>query len=202
MKTWVTADWHLGETRFELMHRPFDDPTSHVAALRRNHNKLVAPEDDVYVLGDVFYKEADAEKWQNWLPLFNGRKVLVRGNHDRHLPDSFFEPHFFQIVQEGDGIEAIVDDIPVYMTHYPTCGRKDRFNLVGHIHSIWKVQLNMYNVGVDVHHFNPVDLATIPRVCNAISGFYDLDAWVAYDEINQSHWADRGKKTRYFTKVC
>jgi len=37
----------------------------------------------------------------------------------------------------------------VYIDHYPTNGKSDIFNVVGHIHGTWKVQRNMVNVGVD-----------------------------------------------------
>ena len=55
MKTWITADWHLGESRFELMGRPFEAQLHMVNHLTIEHNKLVDPEDEVIVVGDVCY---------------------------------------------------------------------------------------------------------------------------------------------------
>jgi hypothetical protein len=92
-----------------------------------------------------------------------------------------------------------IAEIPCYFTHYPTTGREDRFNIVGHIHATWKYQLNSLNVGVDVHHFRPVEASTIPFHKTAIEKFYDQDVWVAYNPINANYRNVRGKPGSYFT---
>jgi calcineurin-like phosphoesterase family protein len=112
--------------------------------------------------------------------------------------DEQLSPYFHTIVPEGQGIEMDIGGIPCYITHYPTETKIDRFNLVGHIHGAWKYQLNMLNIGVDVHHFHPVNLDTIPFHYKAVCEFYDNDVWVAYDPINASHRTARGKKNSYF----
>ena len=91
-----------------------------------------------------------------------------------------------------------VEGIECYATHYPTRGKWNEFNLVGHIHSAWKYQLNMFNIGVDANHFYPVDLETVPFHISAISGFYDQDVWVAYNEINKFYENKRGKSGSRF----
>jgi hypothetical protein len=37
-------------------------------------------------------------------------------------------------------------DLILHLNHYPINGVKDHLNIVGHIHSLWKVQRNMINV--------------------------------------------------------
>lgn len=196
MKTWLTADWHLGEDRFELMGRPFATQSEHIDTLVDLHNKRVNPEDTVIVVGDVCY-----QKTPEFLPLvakFNGKKILIRGNHDRVLSDDQFKVYFDQVIPEGQGIEMEVDGIPCYVTHYPTEGREDRFNIVGHIHAAWKYQLNMFNVGVDANHFRPVLLDRIRFHYDAVCKFYDRDVWVGYDPINAAYQGVRGKQNSYF----
>lgn len=196
MKTFLSADYHLGENRFELMGRPFKKPMEMIETLIENHNKVVSPNDLVYVLGDVCY-----QKTPEYLPIikeFNGKKILVRGNHDKVFTDADFAPYFDEIIPEGEGINVTFCGIPCYLTHYPTRGAKDKFNLVGHIHAAWKYQLNMLNVGVDVHHFSPVDADTIDFHLKAITEFYDRDVWVAYEKINTDYRDSRGKKSTYF----
>jgi hypothetical protein len=56
----------------------------------------------------------------------------------------------------------------------------------------------MLNIGVDVHHFRPVNLDSIPFHLTAISEYYDEDVWVAYNEINQRYRGKRGKEGSYF----
>ncbi len=196
MKTWLTADWHLGEDRFELMGRPFKTQNEHVETLIASHNALVAPDDLVYVVGDVCYQKTP--EYLASVGGFNGKKILIRGNHDKVLTDEQLGVYFDTIVEEGKGVEIDVDGIPCYITHYPTEGRFDRFNLVGHIHAAWKYQLNMFNVGVDVNHFRPVLLDRIRFHFDAVCKFYDRDVWVAYDDINSDHVGLRGKPNTYF----
>ena len=88
--------------------------------------------------------------------------------------------------------------VPCYITHYPTQGVANAFNLVGHIHAAWKYQLNMLNIGVDVHHFCPVDIESIPFHKTAVEKYYDDDVWVAYHNINTQYQGKRGKAGSYF----
>ena len=199
MKAWITADWHLGESRFELMGRPFKTDIEHAEALVANHNQLVAPDDEVIVAGDVCYQKTP--EWLKHVSLFHGKKTLLRGNHDRVFTDEQLAPYFDKIIPEGEGIEITAGSLRCYVTHYPTEGVKGLFNLVGHVHAAWKYQLNMLNVGVDVHHFRPVDLNTISFHLNAIVQYYDRDVWVAYNELNDSYKESRGKAGTYFRPV-
>ena len=196
MKKWICADWHLCEDRFELLSRPFKTKIEHIKHLVSKHNELVGPDDEVIMVGDVCYQKAP--EFLHYVDLFNGNKTLIRGNHDRVLTDEDFSSHFNTIVKEGEGIEMDIEGIPCYITHYPTMGRKDRFNLVGHIHAAWKYQLNSMNVGVDANHFAPIDLASIPFHYGAITKFYDEDVWAAYNELNAKWVGIRGKKGSYF----
>lgn len=83
--TWFTADWHLGHARIiELCRRPFRDLGHMHDEMVERHNRRVAPGDTVYVLGDVvmgkFLENIELVR------RFNGRLVLVPGNHDRVSP--------------------------------------------------------------------------------------------------------------------
>lgn len=196
MGLFFTADWHLGETRFEILQRPFSKTQEMSEEMIRLHNQLVGPEDTVYVVGDV---AVDPE----FLPLveqFNGVKRLIRGNHDRKFSDKDLAPYFEEVVAEGDGVELEYQEIPLYVTHYPSCGRADHFNLVGHIHSTWKMQLNALNVGVDVHHFRPLAIERIPFFVAALD-YYDQDVWVAYQDYNANFQGKRGRPSSYLDEL-
>jgi len=202
-KIWITADWHLGEDRFELMGRPFKTQKQMVDTLIANHNSLVAPDDLVYLVGDVCY-----QKTPEFLPYaasFNGVKHLFRGNHDRVFTDQELSKYFDIIIPEGEGVTYTVanpdgDPIDCWITHYPSRGSDQLFNLVGHIHSAWKYQLNSFNVGVDCNHFYPHDLNdAVVSAFNAINTYYDNDVWVAYLGINADYRGKRGKPGTYFS---
>ena len=199
MKRWITADWHLGEDRFAIMQRPFKQAHEMIDCLIKNHNELVAPEDLVYVVGDAVYQKSPQDI--KFIDHFNGRKVLIRGNHDRVFTDIELLRYFDdEIIPDGAGINLEVAGIPCYLTHYPSQAVKDRFNLVGHIHGAWKYQLNMFNVGVDANHFIPHNLdEVVPFAFKACTEFYDDDVWAAYNEANSQFVGKRGKKGSYFT---
>lgn len=193
MNIFFTSDTHLGETRFGIMNRPgFADAQSMVDHLVEVHNSIVAPEDLVYHIGDVCYDKAP--EFLPQISRFNGHKVLIRGNHDRVFDDKELEPYFENIYAEGAGVKLDIEGIPCYANHYPHLGVSNCFNLTGHIHSAWRFQLNMMNVGVDVNHYRPVAATDIPRILKAITEFYDDDVWVAYAECNQQYQNLRGKK--------
>lgn len=194
----LCADWHLGEDRFKIMARPFKTPQEMTDHLVKMHNALVQPDDIVWMVGDAVYQKAPT--FLADVARFNGRKVLFRGNHDKVFTDEQLKPYFEEIVAEGDGRELDIDGLKCWATHYPTEGRADLFNLVGHIHAAWKFQLNMLNVGVDAHHFQPVAVADVPGHYTAITKFYDRDVWVAYEDVNARFKDERGAKTRYFQK--
>lgn len=198
MNTWFTSDWHIGDTRVNMLRRPFINEDEMFFRLKDEHNKLVHPNDTVYVLGDVCFRKA--KHVLSAVKDFNGKKILVRGNHDRDTSDEEFLVYFDQVIAEGEGLEIEYKNINFYLTHYPTTTRQDIFNLVGHIHDAWKFQPNMINVGVDVNHFRPVNADEIIYFYNAIMTHFDQDIWSAYLPQNTTHFEQRGKKTSYFEK--
>ena len=198
MNTWFTSDWHIGDTRVNMLRRPFVNEDEMFFKLKDEHNKLVHPNDTVYVLGDVCFRKA--KHVLSAVNDFNGKKILVRGNHDRDTSDEEFLVYFDQVIAEGEGLEIEYKNINFYLTHYPTTTRQDIFNLVGHIHDAWKFQPNMINVGVDVNHFRPVNAGEIIYFYNAIMTHFDQDIWSAYLPQNTTHFEQRGKKTSYFEK--
>lgn len=196
MSHWLTADWHLGEDRFKLLARPFNSAQQMIDKLVEEHNALVKPDDLVWVVGDAVYQKTP--QFLSEVSRFHGKKTLFRGNHDIVFTDDQLKPYFEDIVTEGDGRTLDIGDLKCWVTHYPTQARPDLFNLVGHIHSAWKFQLNSLNVGVDVHHFRPVPVDDVPVHFTALSTHYDRDVWAAYEDANAKFSSTRGSKTRCF----
>ena len=195
-KKFATADLHFGETRLDILGRPFRDQMDMVEQLINSYNSVVGINDDVYIIGDVCYQKTP--EFLKYVERLNGNKILIRGNHEKVFTDEQLKPYFSRIIEDGGGVDIDIKGIQCYMTHYPTMGKINKFNLVGHIHSAWKYQLNMFNIGIDANHFLPVDLDTIPFHLNAITNFYDEDVWVAYKAVNMLYIQKRGVKNTYF----
>jgi calcineurin-like phosphoesterase family protein len=171
---------HLGHKnilRFDQ--RPFFTVEEMDAEIIKNWNRAVTPADEVYILGDMFWKNEGAAEV---LRSLHGRKYLVLGNHDRINSDMQRE---FVWIKE---IETIKDgDKHVVLCHYPIAHWKNQRNgyihLYGHIHqsrdsrqfeTYCKMCLNQgipfeaYNVGCMCEHmsYTPRTLEEIIKRCS------------------------------------
>jgi calcineurin-like phosphoesterase family protein len=175
MARYFTSDWHLNETRigeFNPFFRPFKNVGEQNETIIGNLNRIVQPNDELYHLGDV----AMDEKGVRLLDLIRCQnKTLIVGNYDENKVDSLAK-YFKDIKRE---MNLKIGTIDCYLNHYPVNHVSDRFNITGHIHSLWKVKPNMVNVGVDAWHFRPVSEKEILFVHNAIQKkYYDDNVFV------------------------
>jgi len=77
----LTADLHLGHANIcEYCNRPFISADEMDAALIDNWNKHVAPDDTVYLLGDLTLQNREAA-WR-YLNQLQGHIKIIPGNHD------------------------------------------------------------------------------------------------------------------------
>lgn len=93
------------------------------------HNAKVKDHDTVYFLGDVVINR----KHLHLVKQLNGRKILIRGNHDIFRDDDYREVGFEQI----HGVRVFVDKfILSHIPLHPDCvtGRF-RVNVHGHLHA-------------------------------------------------------------------
>ena len=107
--------------------RPWDDSHKMTEDMILWYNEMVHPEDRVYILGDVAMnrKGLDAS-----VPRLNGRKVLVKGNHDMDKL-SYYSQYF-------DDVRAYVVKKGFIMSHIPIHpGSMGRWsvNIHGHLHA-------------------------------------------------------------------
>lgn len=187
---YFTADPHFGDDRLHLLRRPFSTPIENAETIVRNFQKI-NDDDTLYVVGDVVAK--GKEDWLPYIGKIKGHKTLIRGNHDVNLSDTELYKYFEQIIPDGEGI-----DVEGYnVVHYPWRGKIAKFNIVGHIHGAWRVQLNMLNVGVDANHFMPLSINDIKFYEEAVTKHYDEDVFAAYIQNNEEHRGKRGKKGTY-----
>ena len=192
MNTFFTSDAHLFDNRFKQLFRPFDSTEQYIKTIRDNWNGVVGEKDVVYCVGDILYDESR----MSILDTFNGKKHLIRGNHEK-LNDSEYLKYFTS-VQNNTVITMTSNDKAekFYVNHYPTKDSLKMYNIVGHVHGAWKVQKNMINVSVDCWNYTPVSSSQIVRMVEAIENYYDEDVWAAYSEINTKYMY-RGKNGSY-----
>jgi calcineurin-like phosphoesterase family protein len=143
------------------------------AALNRMHETMIALwndrvklTDNVFHLGDFGF--GPKEKLTEILAKLNGRKWLVKGNHDKSL-GTMKSIGFEEVFVDGFHTDSETG-LAIYLRHKPNLDfgtlpffSEDDFHLCGHIHDLWARQGNIINVGVDQSWFTPL---TLPELLN------------------------------------
>lgn len=172
MSSFVTADTHFGHSKsLSFIQpdgsplRPFDSVEEMDETMVANWNAVVGPKDTVYHLGDVVIPRASLKI----LDRLNGRKILIRGNHDQGALKDFsryFEDVRGAFFHPGDSTMRgglIMTHVPVH----PACLSGHYLgNLHGHLHchlviDNGQVDRRYFNACVERHDFTPVPWDTI-----------------------------------------
>ena len=163
---YFTSDLHFGHKNIiKYEDRPFSSVEEMEECIIYKWNNKVSKNDEVYILGDFGF--VNGKKANELLDRLNGRKFLIRGNHDSFLKDKKFDKTKFEWIKDYARIKD--GDNIICMFHYPIAVWDEQhhgsIHLYGHVHSNKDnhhpliVHLdNAYNVGCDVHNFEPVSL--------------------------------------------
>jgi len=168
MPTFLISDthfFHAGVIGFS--NRPFVDAAGQAdvrameSAMQANWNSVVRKDDTVIHLGD-FAHRAPAGALPKLFASLNGKKVLIKGNHDG--PETLALP--WQSVH--DILVTSIDSQRVVLCHYAMRvwpgQRKGALQLYGHSHGRLPGNQQSMDVGVDVFGWSPVRLNTIKAV--------------------------------------
>ena len=157
------GDLHLGHKNIMQFGQRsmFDTIEEHDQGIMDRWNAVVTKMTDiVYVLGDVAMSLESLEL----LRAFNGRKVLVMGNHD-HYPTEEYLKYFERVCAFEKKYHGMV------FTHIPIHPQEMRFgwkwNVHGHIHALDEgVNDPRYiNVNADWINLTPVPLEELRAEC-------------------------------------
>lgn len=166
---YFTADTHFYHGNvIQYEQRPFQTVEEMNETLIRNWNAKVSPDDDVYILGDFTLKgpvPANAV-----LERLQGRKYLIRGNHDGFVDRAAFRQDAFSWVR--DYFELSWQGHRFVLFHYPLLTwnsmRRGSFHLHGHQHNKRRYNeanrednLRRLDVGVDANGMSPVSIEEI-----------------------------------------
>jgi calcineurin-like phosphoesterase family protein len=175
-----TSDLHFGHDNIiKLCKRPFKNVKEMTYQLIQKWNNKVKPEDEVYILGDVFFKFNDKQEIHNILSSLNGKKYLIRGNHDKWANDKDFQKYFEWIKPY---YEIADEETNVVLFHYPIAEwngfYRNSYHLYGHVHNqeknLFINSTKCFNVGVDVNDFEPKTLNELIEASNKTLNQIDL----------------------------
>ena len=200
MAYYFTADSHFGDDRLNLYGRDLLFKTSKECDehIIKKWNETVKPDDVVFHLGDVSMTREGLELVKR----LNGTKYLIKGNYDKADETAKYEVSdglllkYFDRVEEYFAIKIKIDETSerIFMVHEPEKAKEEMFNIVGHIHGLWKVQRNMINVGLDAWHFCPASLDQIRFQINGIRNHYDINVYAGELPANLSKSENFEKK--------
>jgi len=177
-----TSDMHYGHEKvIKYSKRPFKNCEEMKNEFVARWNKRVKKDNLVYVLGDFSFENYENSK--NILSELLGKKILIKGNHDRFSYNQYksmgFESVFEEVAVKLLGNRIKLSHYPAranifkriwsyffypkynrYLERRPILKNCD-YLLHGHTHSKIKKQGRMIHVGVDSWNFYPVSLSEI-----------------------------------------
>jgi len=128
-----------------------------------NWNKRVGPEDKIYHLGDIAFSNPNLQI----LHRLNGRKILIKGNHDmlglNRYREHFEDVRAYKVHKEKTGLTVIFSHIPIH----PDCMTRFHMNVHGHLHLNHILKPNgefdnrYFNISVEQINYTPITLEEI-----------------------------------------
>jgi len=136
-KIWFTSDNHFSHKAIRGLcpnTRRGETPEEMDELMIAQWQKQVAPEDTVYLLGDVFF--CNAERAVSIMDRLPGHKQLIYGNHDKVIKSNSHLRSKFESV--NDYREVKIEGTDVCMFHYPQLEwnkcHYGAYQLFGHVH--------------------------------------------------------------------
>lgn len=158
-----TADPHFGYEPL-VAGRPFASVAEMDEAMIAAWNGVVGPADTVYLVGDIGWNGGHVPC--RTLARLNGRKHLIRGNHDTGFLDAPLLYRYFETVT--DFLEIDDGNDHIFLSHYPILYSKPKGYMIhghlhgsGQFHEILSAMPRLLNAGVDINGFAPVTLAQL-----------------------------------------
>jgi len=198
----IAADHQFGRQEIiGYFDRPFNSVTAMDAMMIQNHNNIVGKDDDVLFLGDFMWGRKTSlqtvlPRMQQVLSQMNGRKFLIRGNHDYFYPQDYLNAGFLDVQELAviDGVTFIHSPKQLFLQNIPNfTDMPAGYALVakgnlgsnipgeyvcGHVHNMWKVLCPFVNVSVDIWNFAPVHSSDVRNLLSTIRqpghGFQNL----------------------------
>ncbi|MDR2467069.1 MAG: metallophosphoesterase family protein [Prevotellaceae bacterium] len=168
-----TADTHFCHANIiSLCGRPFSDVAQMNETLIANWNECVNHNDEIYILGDFAFRGSTLET-NRIAKSLNGRKHLIRGNHDKFADDTKFDRSNFEWIKDYYVLNYRKTKFVLF--HYPILEwdgyYRGSVHLYGHVHNsgmdgsdsdkFKMLGKRAINVGVDLNDYRPVSIEKI-----------------------------------------
>lgn len=156
MTTFLTSDLHVGHRNI-LKYCPargekWKDEKEMNEGLKQLWNETVGPNDDVYLLGDIFFGKLD-DAMKEYLQSLNGKKRLVLGNHDQEIRKNRRRAlAIFETISDYEEL-ILPSGTLLCMNHYAmrvwNQSHRGSFHAFGHSHGTLPPHGRSADVGID-----------------------------------------------------
>ena len=164
---YLITDTHLGHAN---MVKHCGRPANFTKLIYNNWSKKVRHDDTVIHLGDIAWTEPDLQKMMK-LP---GRKILIRGNHDKRRTQEYLDMGFILVADE---LTMDFDGMKVLFTHKPKFGHTADINIHGHLHSLHREDISRLYWPLSLEHMGYRPIALNQDV------LHQLHSWVAKKHV-------------------
>lgn len=177
MSIFFTSDMHFGHRKIiKYDNRPFENIEEMDSIIIDNWNKKVTNKDTIYILGDISWH--NDQTTYDILRKLNGRKILIRGNHDRihsKVKDCFEEIADYKEIVLPTNEHIVLCHYPIVFFNKHHYGS---YMFYGHVHNSGEwvatehykheleqqdIKCNMFNVGTMLWNYEPVTFEEITK---------------------------------------
>ncbi len=154
IRRYILADVHYGHKNMEQF---CGRPPGFEYKTNANIKHIVRPQDEIIFLGDVIFRNKDF--LISMISDLPGRKILTKGNHDKHS-DTWFYNAGFDFVCDRIVISKYV------LSHFPVNIEEGQINIHGHFHNVpakkWEPYLverltdNHYLCSLEIADYQPI----------------------------------------------
>lgn len=158
MNEYFISDTHFNHNNIILFcDRPFTSTEHMNSYLIQQWNKTITKRDKIFFLGDFYF--GNKTEIKNIVQQLNGYKIIILGNHDRHITYKWW-------IQES-GFDEVYK-YPIILDEYIICSHEPVFlnpntqpyiNIHGHVHNnpMYKpVTECSYNACVEMNNYTPI----------------------------------------------
>lgn len=152
----VIADTHFYHKNIiDYCKRPFNSVEQMNIELIKNWNDFVSNKDTIYVLGD--FALTNKEKIKELCEKLNGKKILIKGNHDNYSNQTYRDCGFYEVSEY-----PILYKNFFWLSHEPLVLNETTpyANIYGHVHNDEKYHntLNSKCVSVERTMYRPISI--------------------------------------------
>ena len=157
----VIPDTHLGD---EGIKKYCNRPDNFEKLIEKNWNEIITDNDTVLHLGDMALDEFWIKRLGNW----NGKKILVRGNHDKMPSDFYMNVGFSAVVEE---ITMDINNLIILFSHRPKFDHDCDVNIHGHQHNLAVYDNKRLYLPLSIEHMGYKPLALDENFVEALKKF-------------------------------